>query len=85
VLQLRRGRAARSTVGRRSRIAMRCSTASRARRGTTRRLHSKAVAWVADFWRALRPFGDGAYVNVPNAPASGVPGGIARQIGRGGY
>lgn len=33
-------------------------------------LHSKALSWAADFWRALRPFGDGAYVNVPNAPAS---------------
>jgi hypothetical protein len=33
-------------------------------------LNSKALGWAADFWRALRPFGDGAYVNVPNAPAS---------------
>ena len=33
-------------------------------------LHSKALGWAAEFWRALRPFGDGAYVNVPNAPAS---------------
>jgi len=33
-------------------------------------LHSKALGWVADFWRALRPLRDGAYVNVPNAPAS---------------
>lgn len=33
-------------------------------------LHSKALGWAADFWRALRPFGDGGYVNVPNAPAS---------------
>jgi hypothetical protein len=35
-----------------------------------RALNSKALGWAADFWRALRPFGDGAYVNVPNAPAS---------------
>ena len=33
-------------------------------------LHSKALGWAADFWGALRPFGEGAYVNVPNAPAS---------------
>ena len=33
-------------------------------------LNSKALGWAADFWRALRPFGEGAYVNVPNAPAS---------------
>jgi FAD/FMN-containing dehydrogenase len=33
-------------------------------------LTSKALGWAADFWRALRPFGDGAYVNVPNAAAS---------------
>jgi FAD/FMN-containing dehydrogenase len=33
-------------------------------------LHSKALGWAGEFWRALRPFGDGAYVNVPNAPAS---------------
>lgn len=33
-------------------------------------LHSKALGWAGDFWRALRPFGDGAYVNVPNAPAT---------------
>jgi FAD/FMN-containing dehydrogenase len=33
-------------------------------------LNSKALGWAVDFWRALRPFGDGAYVNVPNAPAS---------------
>jgi FAD/FMN-containing dehydrogenase len=31
-------------------------------------LHSKALSWAADFWRALRPFGDGTYVGVPNAP-----------------
>ena len=31
-----------------------------------RALNSKALGWAADFWRALRPFGDGAYVNVPN-------------------
>jgi hypothetical protein len=33
-------------------------------------LNSKALGWAADFWRALRPYGDGAYVNVPNAAAS---------------
>ncbi|MGD1170754.1 FAD-binding oxidoreductase [Mycobacterium seoulense] len=33
-------------------------------------LNSKALGWAVDFWRALRPFGKGAYVNVPNAPAS---------------
>ena len=33
-------------------------------------LNSKALGWAADFWRALRPFGDGAYINVPNAPSS---------------
>ncbi|MGB8505233.1 FAD-binding oxidoreductase [Mycobacterium sp.] len=33
-------------------------------------LNSKALGWAAEFWRALRPFGEGAYVNVPNAPAS---------------
>jgi hypothetical protein len=32
-------------------------------------LNAKALGWAADFWRALRPFGDGAYVNVPNAPS----------------
>jgi hypothetical protein len=32
-------------------------------------LNAKALGWVADFWRALRPFGDGAYINVPNAAA----------------
>ena len=32
--------------------------------------HSAALGWAGEFWRALRPFGDGAYVNVPNAPAS---------------
>jgi FAD/FMN-containing dehydrogenase len=31
-------------------------------------LHSKALGWAADFWRALRPFGHGTYVGVPNAP-----------------
>jgi hypothetical protein len=33
-------------------------------------LNSKALGWATDLWRALRPFGDGAYVNVPNAPAA---------------
>lgn len=33
-------------------------------------LNSKALGWAAEFWRGLRPFGNGAYVNVPNAPAS---------------
>ncbi|QHE71836.1 FAD-binding oxidoreductase [Rhodococcus sp. WAY2] len=33
-------------------------------------LNSTALSWAADFWRALRPYGDGAYVNVPNAAAS---------------
>ncbi|MDI9951324.1 FAD-binding oxidoreductase [Rhodococcus sp. IEGM 1305] len=33
-------------------------------------LNSTALGWAADFWRALRPYGDGAYVNVPNAAAS---------------
>jgi Berberine and berberine like len=33
-------------------------------------MNSKALGWAADFWRALRPFGDGAYVGVPNAPAA---------------
>lgn len=33
-------------------------------------LNSVALGWAADFWRALRPYGDGAYVNVPNAAAS---------------
>ncbi|MFE3293007.1 FAD-binding oxidoreductase [Rhodococcus sp. NPDC059234] len=32
--------------------------------------NSTALGWAADFWRALRPYGDGAYVNVPNAAAS---------------
>lgn len=32
--------------------------------------HSQAQGWAGAFWRALRPFGAGAYVNVPNAPAS---------------
>jgi FAD/FMN-containing dehydrogenase len=26
-----------------------------------------ALGWAADFWQALLPYGDGAYVNVPNA------------------
>jgi FAD/FMN-containing dehydrogenase len=29
-----------------------------------------AVRWAADFWQALRPYGDGAYVNVPNGSAA---------------
>jgi hypothetical protein len=33
-------------------------------------LNSKALGWAADFWRALRPFGEGAYVNVPNGSAA---------------
>ncbi len=33
-------------------------------------LNSKALGWAADFWRALRPYSDGAYVNVPNAAAA---------------
>jgi FAD binding domain/Berberine and berberine like len=33
-------------------------------------LNAKALGWAGDFWRALRPFGDGGYVNVPNAPSS---------------
>jgi len=33
-------------------------------------LNSVALGWASDFWRALRPYGDGAYVNVPNASAS---------------
>ncbi len=33
-------------------------------------LSSVALRWAADFWLALRPYGDGAYVNVPNAAAS---------------
>lgn len=33
-------------------------------------LHATALRWAGDFCRALRPFGDGAYANVPNAPAS---------------
>jgi FAD/FMN-containing dehydrogenase len=33
-------------------------------------LNSNALGWAADFWRALRPFGDGAYIGVPNAPAA---------------
>lgn len=33
-------------------------------------LHATALRWAGDFWRALRPYGDGGYVNVPNAPSS---------------
>ncbi|TJZ74359.1 FAD-binding oxidoreductase [Rhodococcus oryzae] len=33
-------------------------------------LNSKALGWAAGFWRALRPYSGGAYVNVPNASAS---------------
>jgi len=33
-------------------------------------LTPKALGWVADFERALRPYVDGAYVNVPNAGAA---------------
>ena len=33
-------------------------------------LNSKALNWAADFWKALRPFSNGAYVGVPNAPAA---------------
>jgi hypothetical protein len=33
-------------------------------------LNAKALGWAADFWLALRPFTDGAYVNVPNAAAA---------------
>ncbi|MFC9557691.1 FAD-binding oxidoreductase [Rhodococcus sp. NPDC056960] len=33
-------------------------------------LNATALGWAADFWRALRPYGDGAYVNVPNAAAA---------------
>jgi hypothetical protein len=33
-------------------------------------LTSTALGWVADFARALRPYVDGAYVNVPNVGAS---------------
>ena len=29
-----------------------------------------ALEWVADFARAMRPYVDGAYVNVPNVSAS---------------
>jgi hypothetical protein len=55
--------------GRRSPTVTRCSSASRARHGDDPALNSKALGWAADFWRALRPFGDGVYVNVPNAAA----------------
>ena len=33
-------------------------------------LNSKALTWATAFWRALRPYGDGAYINVPNAAAA---------------
>ncbi|MEV0292602.1 FAD-binding oxidoreductase [Nocardia sp. NPDC050710] len=33
-------------------------------------LNARALGWAADFWRALRPYGNGAYVNVPNAAAA---------------
>lgn len=33
-------------------------------------LNAKALNWAADFWKALRPFSNGAYVGVPNAPAA---------------
>ena len=33
---------------------------------------STALGWVADFARALRPYVDGAYVNVPNARRCGL-------------
>jgi FAD/FMN-containing dehydrogenase len=33
-------------------------------------LTSTALSWVADFARAMRPYVDGAYVNVPNVSAS---------------
>lgn len=33
-------------------------------------LTSVALRWASEFWQALRPYGDGAYVNVPNAAAS---------------
>jgi FAD/FMN-containing dehydrogenase len=33
-------------------------------------LTSKALAWIADFATALRPYVDGAYVNVPNVGAA---------------
>ena len=33
---------------------------------------STALGWVADFARALRPYVDGAYVNVPNAAVAGL-------------
>lgn len=32
--------------------------------------NARALGWVTDFWRELRPHGDGAYVNVPNAAAA---------------
>ena len=35
-----------------------------------RAIPAMRLGWAVDSWRALRPFGDGAYVNVPNAPAS---------------
>ncbi|MGV9869235.1 FAD-binding oxidoreductase [Rhodococcus koreensis] len=33
-------------------------------------LNAAALGWASDFWRALRPYGDGGYVNVPNAAAA---------------
>ncbi len=33
-------------------------------------LNAKALNWAADFWKALRPYSNGAYVGVPNAPAA---------------
>lgn len=33
-------------------------------------LHPKALRWAGDFWRDLRRYSHGAYVNVPNAPAT---------------
>ncbi len=33
-------------------------------------LTSVALRWASEFWQALRPYGDGAYVNVPNASAA---------------
>lgn len=33
-------------------------------------LNATALGRATDFWRALRPYGDGAYVNVPNAAAA---------------
>ncbi len=33
-------------------------------------LSSVSLRWAAEFWQALRPYGAGAYVNVPNASAA---------------